>query len=71
MIESFLFIAGDEGLTMKQLTTVTEQSEENVMQALYDLLEHYEGQVERGITLKQFGGAYRLVTKAEFADGIK
>ena len=34
MIESFLFIAGDEGLTMKQLITVTEQSEANVRQAL-------------------------------------
>ena len=27
MIESFLFIAGDEGLTIKQLMTLTEQSE--------------------------------------------
>jgi segregation and condensation protein B len=71
MIESFLFIAGDEGLTIKQLTTVTEQSEVNVRQALTSLLENYEGQVERGITLKQFGGAYRLVTKAEFAESIK
>ena len=37
MIESFLFIAGDEGLTIKQLTTVTEQSEANVKQSLDQL----------------------------------
>ena len=71
MIESFLFIAGDEGLTIKQLTIVNEQSEVTIRQALTSLLENYEGQVERGITLKQFGGSYRLVTKPEFADSIK
>ena len=31
----------------------------------------YEERVESGITLKQYGGSYRLVTKAEFADSIK
>ena len=30
-----------------------------------------KGEVTSGITLKLFGGAYRLVTKAEFADDIK
>ena len=71
MIESFLFIAGDEGLTMKQLIALTEQYEEILIQALSDLVSSYEEQEGRGLTLKQFGGAYRLVTKAEFAEDIK
>lgn len=71
MIESFLFIAGDEGLTMKQLIILTEQYEEVLIQALSDLVLSYEEQEGRGLTLKQFGGAYRLVTKAQFAEDIK
>ncbi|AOV09210.1 SMC-Scp complex subunit ScpB [Sporosarcina ureilytica] len=71
MIESFLFIAGDEGLTLKQLTTLTVEDEATMSQALQDLLNAYEEEKYRGITLKQYGGAYRLVTKAEFAEDIK
>jgi len=71
MIESFLFIAGDEGLTTAQLVVLTEQREENVEQALKELLLSYEERPTTGITLKQFGGAFRLVTKAEFAEDIK
>lgn len=71
MIESFLFIAGDEGLTLKQLIALTTKDESTVSAALRSLLDMYEHEVHRGITLKQFGGAYRLVTKAEFAEDIK
>lgn len=71
LIESFLFIAGDEGLTMKQLIVLTEQYEAVLIQALTDLEVAYEAAENRGLTLKQFGGAYRLVTKAKFADDLK
>ncbi|MHA6259600.1 SMC-Scp complex subunit ScpB [Sporosarcina sp. CAU 1771] len=71
MIESFLFIAGDEGLTSNQLLVLTERKEGEVHQALEQLLLSYEHRNTSGITLKQFGGAYRLVTKAEYADDIK
>lgn len=71
MIESYLFIAGDEGLTIKQLIALTEQREEKVKQALEALLLSYEERATSGITIKQFGGAYQLVTKVEFAEDIK
>ncbi len=71
MIESFLFIAGDEGLSLKQLMALTMTDEHSVTEALRHLRELYEKEIHRGITLKQFGGAYRLVTKAEFAEEIK
>lgn len=71
VIESLLFIAGDEGLTMKQLILLTEQYEEVLIQVLSDLQKSYDEQDERGITLKKFGGSYRLVTKGEFAEDIK
>lgn len=71
MIESFLFIAGDEGLTMKQLMALTGKDKGTITEALRDVVQLYEADLHRGITLKQYGGAYRLVTKAEFAEDIK
>lgn len=71
MIESFLFIVGDEGLTIKQLTTLTECKESKVTEAIEWLRMSYEERKESGIMLKQFGGAYRLVTKADYAEDIK
>lgn len=71
MIESFLFIAGDEGLTRQQLILFTEKKESEVIEALDELLLNYESRLASGLTLKLFGTAYRLVTKAEYADDIK
>jgi segregation and condensation protein B len=71
MIESFLFIVGDEGLTPKQLITLTERKESEVIEAIDWLRTNYERRSDSGIELKVFGGAYRLVTKAEFAEDIK
>ncbi|MCZ2259498.1 SMC-Scp complex subunit ScpB [Sporosarcina sp. G11-34] len=71
MIESFLFIAGDEGLTIQQLTVLTEKEESEVVNSLEKLLSNYELRMDSGITVKLFGGAYRLVTKPIYADDIK
>lgn len=71
MLESFLFIAGDDGLSVKQLSALIEREETEVTAALERLRSGYESREDSGITLKVFGGAYRLVTKAEFADVIK
>lgn len=71
MIESFLFIAGDEGLTLKQLIHLTNQYESTVKEAINQLKENYETDLQRGITIKIYGGAYRLVTKSTFANNIK
>lgn len=71
MIESFLFIAGDEGLSMKQFMTLTMKDERTIKEALHHLVNLYESDMHRGITLKEYGGAYRLVTKSEFAEEIK
>lgn len=71
MIESFLFMVGDEGLTVKQLVLLTGQGEAEVTAAIDGLLASYEQRNESGITLKLLGGAFRLVTKTEYADDIK
>lgn len=71
MIESFLFIAGDEGLTKQQLIVLAKEKEVNVTRALEALRVDYEGRTTSGLTMKLLGGAYRLVTKAKYAEDIK
>ncbi|CAM3059828.1 SMC-Scp complex subunit ScpB [Filibacter tadaridae] len=71
MIESFLFIVGDEGLSMQQLMVLTEREESIVSAALNRLLANYEQRQDCGITVKVLGGAYVLVTKSEFAEDMK
>ncbi|MFD1928106.1 SMC-Scp complex subunit ScpB [Sporosarcina siberiensis] len=71
MLESFLFIAGNEGLTVSQLKALTDLEESEILLYLETLLSNYEQRMDSGITLKLFSGAYQLVTKAEYANDIK
>ncbi|PIC75341.1 SMC-Scp complex subunit ScpB [Sporosarcina sp. P26b] len=71
MTESFLFVAGEEGLTLAQLATLLECDEQKAEQVLISLQAAYDEDDTRGITLKSYGGSYRLVTKSEWANDIK
>ncbi|MBY0222666.1 SMC-Scp complex subunit ScpB [Mammaliicoccus sciuri] len=71
MTESFLFVAGEEGLTLTHLAALLERNEDETLKILTALHEDYDQDSKRGITLKSYGGSYRLVTKSELADEIK
>ena len=70
-LESFLFVAGEEGLSLKQLAALSVCTEGEVTDALAKLLEGYEERGNSGITLRQYSGDYQLVTKAEYAEDVK
>ncbi|WP_240315674.1 SMC-Scp complex subunit ScpB [Sporosarcina sp. PTS2304] len=71
MAESFLFVAGEEGITLAQLATLLECSQDSAEDIVNALHNDYEQDEKRGITLKSYGGSYRLVTKSEWANDIK
>jgi segregation and condensation protein B len=71
IVESLLFAAGDEGLTMKQICEVLELDEIMAVQIMKELEEEYEENGNRGITLVQMAGAYQLVTKKEYSPYLK
>ena len=71
VLESFLFVAGEEGLSLKQLAALSICTEGEVTDALEQMVETYELRKDSGITLRQYGGDYQLVTKAEFAEDMK
>ncbi|MFP7202311.1 SMC-Scp complex subunit ScpB [Lysinibacillus halotolerans] len=70
-IEALLFVVGDDGLTLKQLSQLLEVDEMEIEAALSELETNYNESEERGITLKTLAGTYQITTKPEMADCIK
>lgn len=67
IIEGLLFIAGDDGLTVEQISKIIEIDIENVKNYLDNLSQKYKN-ADRGITLNKFGEVYKLTTKKEYKE---
>ena len=70
-IESLLFVTGDEGLSSKQIESLTDASASEVKEALISLQEDYKKSKVRGIELKELAGTYQLISKKKNADTIQ
>lgn len=70
-IEALLFVAGDEGMTVKQLAQYIEVEVMDIEAGLSELESQYNETEMRGITLKQLAGTFQLTTKPEVADTLK
>jgi len=71
ILESLLFAAGDEGLTLQQIMKVMDVEEWEALQIIDDLKREYEESENRGIILIQLAGTYQLATKKEHAIYLK
>jgi segregation and condensation protein B len=71
ILESLLFAAGDEGLSLKQLAEVLEVDEITASQLIGELKDAYEQDEKRGIMIVQLAGTYQLATKKENAAYLK
>jgi segregation and condensation protein B len=71
IVESLLFAAGDEGLSLKQVSQVLEIDEGMAQSILNELHSEYTENEQRGITLVQIAGTYQLATKKEFSPYLK
>lgn len=71
ILESLLFAAGDEGLTLKQIAKVMELPEFEVEEMIQLLKNDYDHNKNRGISLIQIAGTYQLATKKEYAIYLK
>jgi segregation and condensation protein B len=70
IVESLLFAAGDEGLTLKQLSTVLEIEESEALHAISALREDYQSP-DRGIAIIELAGTFQLTTKKEHSVYLK
>jgi segregation and condensation protein B len=71
IIESLLFAAGDEGLSLKQISQVLEIDEPFVNEILQQLIEDCKNDENRGIMVIQLAGTYQLGTKKENSPYLK
>ncbi|QHE62050.1 SMC-Scp complex subunit ScpB [Rossellomorea vietnamensis] len=71
VLESLLFAAGDEGLSLKQVCSVLEIEEQKAKDVLEDLKNDYENDSNRGIYIIEIAGTFQLVTKKRNADYLK
>ena len=63
-LESIIFVSGDEGLNLKQMSETLEQ-EESVILNLVNVLKDEYNQEKHGVSLELLGGNYKFVTKRE------
>lgn len=70
-IEALLFVAGDDGLSMKQLEFLTEAEAEAIAEEIAVMSNRYEQTETAGIMIKELAGVYQLVTKKAVADTIQ
>ena len=64
ILEGMLFIVGDEGTTIKEMSNVLGVSEEEVKKLLLELKKDYEDK-NRGLRISYLGNAFKLTTKEE------
>lgn len=70
-IEALLFVVGDDGLTIKQLSQLLGEQDEIIIQAMDALRKVYDEDLARGITVKEMAGVFQLITKSDLADTIQ
>ena len=71
ILESLLFAAGDEGLSLVQICETMEISTEEAQCLIESLREEYENDIYRGITLIALAETYQLGTKREYATFLR
>lgn len=70
IVEGLLFASGDEGITLKQLSKVTEVDEETIAYILEELMFDYEHE-NRGMVIVQSNEVFHLTTKPEHNEYYK
>lgn len=71
ILESLLFAAGDEGLSLKQIASVLEVEEIKANEIVSELQMDYEKDESRGINIVQLAGVYQMATKKVHAVYLK
>jgi condensin subunit ScpB len=60
ILEGMLYLAGDEGLDIKQIANILELNKKKATNVIDGLIIHYDNRPLQGIQLVNFGGRYKL-----------
>lgn len=70
-IEALLFVAGEDGLTLRQLASILSLTPTALQQQLEKLAEKYAQDDNSSLALLETSNSYKLVTKDKFADLLR
>ena len=70
-IEALLFVAGEDGLRVRQLADILSIPPTGVIQSLEKLAEKYRKDEDSSLALLETSNAYKIVTKQDFADLLR
>lgn len=70
-IEALLFVAGDEGISLDELSFLIEEPTAKIFDALEELKQRYLFNQETAIHILEVGNHFILTTKRDYADVIK
>ena len=70
-IEALLFVAGEDGLRVRQLADLLSIPPTGVIQSLEKLAEKYRKDEDSSLALLETANAYKIVTKQDFADLLR
>ena len=66
IIEGMLYIRGDEGLDIKDISVVLEVSKKKATELMDEFIEKYEHRGFNGIQVVNFGGKYKFATNPDY-----
>jgi len=64
IVEGILFVVGDEGITLNELSNIMDKTEKELKEVLSNLQKDYENE-DRGIRISFLGNKFKLTTKSE------
>ncbi len=70
-IEVLLFVAGEDGLSLRNLAEMLDLQPSAILQQLEKLQEKYQSDSQSGLMILESSNHYRLVTKKEFVELLR
>ncbi|MBN6188522.1 SMC-Scp complex subunit ScpB [Aneurinibacillus sp. BA2021] len=67
IVEGLLFVAGDEGIEVKQLASILDLENHEVIALMDEMKQEYKNQ-QRGLQIVEIAQAYQFTTRPEFAE---
>lgn len=70
VVEGLLFLSGEDGLTIEEISKIIEKDEEEVKSIIKELYNDYNSE-DRGISIEYLGNHFKLTTKKEHNEYYK
>ncbi|MGX6970722.1 SMC-Scp complex subunit ScpB [Vagococcus bubulae] len=70
-IEALLFVSGEEGISISEVSHLTQETTANIYQVIEELKEKYNSDMGSALTILEVGDRFMMTTKKEMAELLK